>query len=467
MLLTSVIIYLLITIVIGVATSKLVHSSDDYMSAGRKIPFLLSSAALFALWFGSETVFGASSEFVEHGLIGVIEDPFGGVLCLLLYAFVFVRPLYKMKLLTLGDLFRSHYGARIEFVSSIFMLITFFGYIAAQLVALGIILNLISGISLTYGIIISAFIVTLYTMAGGMWAISITDFVQSIIIVLGLVAVAWSVTVAGGGTENILHQAPENTFRFFPQARVSDWIQWFAAWMVLGLGSLPSQDIFQRMNAAKSEKVAVNSTIFGALVYLVIAMLPLYLGLAAKVLYASEIAGMDSQQVLPMMVLKHSNIYVQILFFGALLSAIFSTCSGAILAPASIVSENIIRPYLKKELNDKKFLLLLRLSVVVIAVIATLMALSRNNIYELVAESSILGLVTLLVPMFCAIYWKPANSFGALLSMLFGFTTWFIFEHVLELDFPALIAGFAASIIGIIAGSNYRKSLKDSYRRNA
>jgi Na+/proline symporter len=152
MLLVSVIIYLIITVIIGVATSKLVRNAEDYMSASRRIPYLLNTAALFALWFGSETVFGASSEFVEHGLIGVIEDPFGGVLCLLLYAFVFVRPLYRMKLHTLGDLFRRHYGTRIEIVSSFFMIITFFGYIAAQLVALGILMNLISGLSLACGL---------------------------------------------------------------------------------------------------------------------------------------------------------------------------------------------------------------------------------------------------------------------------------------------------------------------------
>jgi Na+/proline symporter len=206
------------------------------------------------------------------------------------------------------------------------------------------------------------------------------------------------------------------------------------------------------MNAARSETVAVNSTIAGALIYLVIAFLPLYLGLAAKVLYAEEISGIDYQQVLPLMVLKHANMPVQILFFGALLSAIFSTCSGAILAPASIVSENIIKPLVKKDLSDKQFLILLRVSVVGIGIVATLMALSRNNIYQLVAESSILGLVTLLVPMFCAINVKSSNSLGALLSMLFGIVVWFFAEHVLPTVFPALMLGFVASIVGMVVG---------------
>lgn len=459
MLLSSVILYLLVTLVIGLAASRMVRTADDYLSAGRKIPFLVNSAALFALWFGSETVFGASSEFMEHGVLGVIEDPFGGALCLLLYAIVFVRPLYKMRLITLGDLFRRHYGARVELLAGIFMIVSFFGYVAAQLVALGLLFNFISGIPLVWCIIISAGVVTLYTMAGGMWAVSITDFVQSIVIVLGLSVVAWTVSEVAGGWQNIIEQAPAEMFRFFPRPRPQDWLQWLSAWMVLGLGSLPSQDIFQRMNAASSERVAIRSAITGAVVYLVVAMLPLYLGLSAKVMYAQEVAGMNAQQALPLVVVKHTSIGVQILFFGALLSAIFSTCSGALLAPAGILSENIIRPYWGRELKDRTFLLILRLSVVLIAGISTAMAVARNNIYELVAESSVLGLVTLLVPMFCAIYCRSAHAHGAMLSMIFGFTAWLLAEHVFSLWVPSLLVGFLASILGMIAGNVPRQRL--------
>jgi Na+/proline symporter len=181
--------------------------------------------------------------------------------------------------------------------------------------------------------------------------------------------------------------------------------------------------------------------------------LPLYLGLAAKVLYSNEFQGVDYQLVLPTMVLLHGNIYIQMLFFGALLSAIFSTCSGAILAPASILSENIIKPLVTKEISDASFLRILRLSVVGVSIIATLMAISRNNIYELVGESSILGLVTLLVPMFCAVYWKKANSTGAFLSIVLGISTWIIFDKILVTPFPALMAGLLASIIGMILGT--------------
>src|SRR5688572_8513127 len=161
------------------------------MLAGRSLPMMLSSAALFATWFGSETVFGASSEFLKGGLYAVMEDPFGASLCLFLLGLFFVRKLYKMQLLTLGDYFKVRYGKNTELVASIFLAPPYVGYIAAQLVAMGLIINVVTGLEIWQGVVISSIIVTLYTFVGGMWAVSVTDFIQSIIIVLGLFVLAY------------------------------------------------------------------------------------------------------------------------------------------------------------------------------------------------------------------------------------------------------------------------------------
>lgn len=231
-----------------------------------------------------------------------------------------------------------------------------------------------------------------------------------------------------------------------------DWSHYFAAWITLGFGSLASQDIFQRANSAKDEKTAVRSTLLGAGLYGIIAILPLFIGLAGKVLYP-ELADGDTQKVLPAMVMEHTGILVQVMFFGALLSAIFSTCSGAVLAPASILSENIIRPLVDPNMSDKRFLLILRLSVVAMAGLAAWLATFRSNIYELVSESSILGLVTLFVPMVTALFWKRSTPFGAMLSMVAGLGSWFLCEHVIHSEFPAMLIGFFFSVVGMVAGS--------------
>jgi SSS family solute:Na+ symporter len=421
------------------------------MLAGRSLPLALSSAALFATWFGSETVFGASSEFLKGGLYGVIEDPFGAALCLLLFGLFFARKLYNMNLLTLGDFFKVKYGKKIELVASAFLALPYVGYIAAQLVAMGLILNVVTGMVVWHGIVLSAVVVTLYTYVGGMWAISITDFIQSIIIVLGLVVLAIVLANKAGGVGVVIDSMPEENFRFFPRANLKEIVGYVAAWCVLGLGSIPSQDVFQRAMSSGSARTAVWSSYLAALLYLSIAMLPLFISLCIKHLYPQELAG-DTQLALPNMVLRHTYLPIQILFFGSLLSAIMSTTSSAILAPAAIFSENLVKPLFGHKFSDKQFLVLTKASVLLFSATATLMACMRSNIYELVRESSVLSLVSLFVPMCLGMYWRKSSAAGAFLSMVLGMVTWIIFE-VFETGWPGLVPATIISAMGMIIGS--------------
>lgn len=441
----------MLTILVGFWASRRVSTSNDYMLAGRSLPLLLGSTALFATWFGSETVFGASSQFLEGGLYQVIEDPFGAALCLLLFGLFFARKLYRMNLLTLGDFFKVKYGRSTELVASIFLAPPYVGYIAAQLVAMGLILQVVTGINLWEGIVISACIVTLYTYIGGMWAITITDFVQTIIIIAGLAALAFSLGIKAGGFTAVMDAVPAENFKFLPSADLHQIVGYVAAWAVLGLGSIPSQDVFQRAMSSRSPRVAEWSCYVAAILYLTIAMLPLFISLCIKHLYTDQIVG-DTQLALPNMVLLHMGMPIQILFFGSLLSAIMSTTSAAILAPASILSENVIRPLVKYRYSDKQFLFLTRMCVLIFSAAATVMATMRSNIYELVGESSILSLVSLFAPLTFGLYWKRASSGGALLSMVLGIATWIIFEFY-ETAWPSLVPATLISLAAMVAGS--------------
>jgi SSS family transporter len=420
------------------------------MLAGRSLPITLSSAALFATWFGSETVFGASSEFLKGGLYSVIEDPFGAALCLVLFGLFFARKLYGMNLLTLGDFFKVRFGRRTEFVASIFLAPPYVGYIAAQLVAMGLILNAVTGLAVWQGVVISAFVVTFYTYIGGMWAISVTDFFQSILTITGLLVLAAILAREAGGVGTVLREVPTQNFKFFPGTNFKEIVLYFAAWSVLGLGSIPSQDVFQRVTSSNSATTAVRSCFIAAFLYLTVAMLPLFISLCTKHLYPGQTG--DSQMALPRMVLAHTGLPIQILFFGSLLSAIMSTTSSAILAPAAIFSENIVRPLAKHHFTDHQMLTLTRISVLLFAALATAMACLRSNIYHLVGESSILSLVSLFVPLVLGMYWKKASSAGALLSMVSGITVWMVFEFQ-KTTWPSLVPALLVSLLAMIAGT--------------
>jgi solute:Na+ symporter, SSS family len=421
------------------------------MLAGRSLPLMLSSSALFATWFGSETVFGASSQFIEGGLYAVIEDPFGAVLCLTVFGAFFARKLYDLKLLTLGDFFRVRYNKTTELVASAFLCFPYAGYIAAQLVAMGLILNIITGIDLWQGVVISSLVVTIYTYIGGMWAISLTDFVQTIVIIVGLLILSIVLWGQVGGVSKILEVVPDNTFKFLPAFELKEIVAYIAAWSVLGFGSIPSQDVFQRSMSSKSANTAVRSFYIAGFMYLTIAMLPLWISLCAKYLYP-DIALADSQLALPAMVIKHTSLPIQVLFFGSLLSAIMSTTSAAILAPASIFSENLVKPLTGHRFNDKQLLVVTKISVVIFSVMATIMACVRSNIYELVGESSILTLVSLFAPLTLGLYWKKASSAGALTAMVCGICVWIIFE-LLNTGWPSLVPATIASFITMIGAS--------------
>jgi Na+/proline symporter len=300
--------------------------------------------------------------------------------------------------LTIGDVFKVVFGAKIELAATIFMVPVFFGFLAAQLVALGLILGTVTTLSLTEGIFISAGIVVFYTFLGGMWAISITDFIQTIMIVLGLLVVTYFVTEEAGGVREILASAPDESFQFFPDSGFNSWMNYLGAWMILGLGSIPSQDIYQRVMSSKSEKVAVQSTYLAGGFYLTFGLLPLFIALGAKVLYP-ELYLENKQMLLPFMVVFHGGLPVQIIFFGVLISAIMSTASSSILASSALISENLVKPLFKDRLSDRPLLLTLRTSVVLVTIISVFMAVQDANVYELVAGASILLLVSLFIAL--------------------------------------------------------------------
>lgn len=452
MLITFVLVYLLITLIIGGLASRKVKNTADFALAGRNMPLAIAGSALFATWFGSETLMGASSEFVENGLIGVIEDPFGASLCLVLVGAFFARPLYKLNILTLNDFFRLRFGRRAEFISALLMVPSFFSWIAGQIVAMAFVLSLLLeeyNVGFYHGVVICTIIVVFYTYTGGMWAVSITDFIQTFMIVAGMIFLTIVFLQQAGGWQKVASQQPEGFFRFFPEGNWRSVTHYIAAWLTLGLGSIPGQDIFQRVMSAKNENTAVRSAYLGGFLYISIGVLPLIIGLCGKVMHP-ELQGLDSQTILPKMVLDYSGIWIKVLFFGALISAILSTASGAILAPATVIAENLIRPTFG-HLTDTQLLKIMRLSVIVVATISAGLACLSSNIYELVGLSSSFTLVSLFAPLAAGIYWKKTSRFGAILSMLVGMTVW-IFCEILQTETPAGLIGLAASIISLIAG---------------
>ncbi len=451
MLVGFVIFYLLLNLVVGWWASKKVHSTQDFILAGRSLPFALATMVTFATWFGSETMLGAPREFVHGGVLAIIEEPFGAALGLLIVGSIYAKKLYPLPVLTFSDYFRIRFGALSEKLSAIVMIPSYFGWISAQLVALGMTLHLLLPISTETGIVIGAVLVMTYTLLGGMWSITITDFLHNIILIIGLLFLAYLLMDKIPDWGLFIDQQPAGFFRFIPKENTwVDWLTYSAAWMTIGLGSIPQQDIFQRVMSAKSAKVASKASLAAGMMYVSIAMLPLVIALIAVRLYPSLLA--EDDLLIPNLVMKFTPYGVQILFLGALLSALLSTTSGAILAPASVLGENLLKPSLKNP-DDKKVLFYIRVSVVLVTGACIWMAISRQNIFELVSEASAFSLVSLFIPLNAGLWWKKASAMGSHLSMIAGLLVWIYFNFINPNDIPSVWYGLLASMMGLLLGT--------------
>jgi SSS family solute:Na+ symporter len=460
MLLWFVIAYLAVSIAIGLIAATRVHSARDYITAGRHLPIYVVFATVFATWFGAETVLGISATFVQEGMSGLVSDPFGASLCLILFGLFFARPLYRMNLLTIGDFYRQRYNRPVELATSICIALSYLGWVSAQITALGLVFNVLSqdAISPAWGMIIGASVVLVYTLFGGMWSVAVTTFVQMIVIVLGLLYIAWLVSdMAGGATTVISHAAANNKFEFLPKLSVADMVAFTAALITMGFGSIPQQDVFQRMNAAKNENTAAWGSVLGGSAYFMFAFVPLFLVYAATLIdpkMAASLIENDSQRILPSLILNHMPLPAQVIFFGALLSVIMSTASGTLLAPSVTISENVLKGMFKS-INDHQFLWLNRIVVVCFTVLVTLYAVyTTESIHGMVENAYKVTLVAAFVPLVAGLYWKRATTQGAACAIIGGLASWIALEFAaIDGLWPPQFIGFLLSVAGMIAGS--------------
>jgi SSS family transporter len=461
MLLTLVIFYLLVTIAIGLWAAKRVKNTADFAIAGRHLPLVMIVTTTFATWFGSETVLGIPAKFVEGGLGGIVEDPFGAGTCLILVGLFFAAKLYKMTLLTISDYYRERYGRGIEVACSLIIILSYLGWVSAQVTALGLVFNLLSGgaISVPTGMVLGTASILAYTLFGGMWSVAVTDFVQMIILVVGLSIIAVFAADQAGGADKVIELAvSRDLFQFLPEPSFTQIAFFVAAAITMMLGSVPQQDVFQRVMSANSERAATRGPVIGGAAYILFAFVPMFIVTSALLIMperAAELIAEDPQKVIPTLVMERMPFAMQVVFFGALLSALKSTASATLLAPSVTFVENIWRQFFRRQ-SDRQELWTMRVAVLVFSVCVCVyaIALQGTSIYDMVSGAYQVTLVGAFVPLAFGLYWRRATTQGAVFSIVLGVLTWALFIATPAGEaFPAQLAGFLMAIVGIVVGS--------------
>ena len=429
--------YVLVMLGIGFLASGKIKTPEDYLVAGRRLPLWMATATLLATWFGAGSSLGVTAMTYSKGISGVLADPFGASLCLLLAGIFIVGALRKNKCLTVTDIISTQYGSRAGIFATLWMMPVYIGWLGSQMLGIGTILNLLTGIDILYGTLIGAAIFLIYTYAGGMWAVTLTDIVQVTLIIAGLIILLPGTLSEAGGFEKLWSSLSKADLSFAPQASkgvttLSDWSYYIGSWIVMGLGCMVGQDLIQRSLAAKDEKTAVRSSIISAFLYSFIAMIPIIIGFAARIVLpkygiTSETIGSNlDNQILPQMALiifGKLHPLALILFFSALISAIMSSADSCLLAGSSLFCNNILKPILP-EISDKKFLLITRISTVVLLAVSLFFAMSVQNIYLLMKNSWVTQLVVVFIPVVTAIYLPKASPRAAWASMLISLAVW-------------------------------------------
>jgi Na+/proline symporter len=278
-----------------------------------------------------------------------------------------------------------------------------------------------------------------------MWADTMADFFQMIILIAGLLIVFPVLMKDMGGIACARAQTPDKYFHFFPQnASALDWLNYIQAWMIVGIGSLPAQDLFSRTMAAKNPTISRWASIIAGVLYITIGMLPVLMGIFGR-LVMPESTG---EAILIELVLKFLSPPLIAVMCGALLAAIMSSADSAILAPASIIGHNIV-PSLKPDASEALKLKWCKLSVPLLGILSLILAVYFKNIYKLCQESWGVLLTGVAAPLIAGVYFKKANTRGALAGSVAGIGSWLIVKVSLP-DYPSNLIGFAVSSVVLV-----------------
>jgi SSS family solute:Na+ symporter len=443
---TGVALYMLAMLGVGFYASRKAHSVADFMVAGRGLSLPMCSMTVLATWFGGAMMLGGAGAAFDNGMLGVIADPWGGALALVLVAMFFARTFRRLKVITVADFMEQRFGRVAALGITVVTIFSNTMWVAGMLVAFGTIFEALTSIPVETGIIAGAIIVFVYTMLGGMWAVAMTDFVQMLIIIIGLFVLIVVVLVDVGGWGAIGPQLPVGTFAMLPPENTYEqWLNYLRAWTIIGLVDISAQTLFQRASAARTERIARQAFFIGGIGYLLLAMGPVFLGIIGSV----TMPGLSNPEfIVPELAKAHLHPVAISIFVGAMLAAIMSSADSALLAASSILSKNVL-PLVKPDPPARLVLMVARWGIPFFGIVAILIALRIQEVFNLLVDANILGLAAIIVPFILGIHWRKANRSGALAGMFAGLFVWVVTMQLWP-NLPADFMGLGASLVAML-----------------
>ena len=456
--------------IVGRLASRRVESEAEYLVADRQVPLWLSVLALLATWFGSSSVIESSSKMYRGGIGEVLLDPIACGATLIFTGCFFAERFWKTQAATVADLFRQQFGPTAERLSCAIQVPSFFLWIGAQFLAMGQLIESALGLPLSLSILLSAAVAWAIVVGGGMWAVTWANAIMilvsltSLLVLFGATAYGIGEGDAVAGWSRVIDAAPKDHFRI-DTASLEKCFAILSVLLIGLLGNVPGQDLQQRVASAKSAATARWMCVVGGVLYLLIGLIPLYLGLAARWAFGDGLS--ESQLPLNAIAARYLSEPFQILLIVGMFSLCLAVAASATLSQASIVSRNVIKP-LRGLVRDSAGRDSLggarvwgarvwdarvwdaRFSVGLVIAGSLAVAFSGESIMGLLELSLVLVLVSLFVPMAIALFFPSQQARPGVgnSAMIAGFVAWsvgFVFES--RSGVPASLIGLSASAI--------------------
>jgi SSS family solute:Na+ symporter len=426
--LIAVIVYSIGMLIIGWLSKERIRNMADYIVAGRRLGFWLAYGTITATWFCAGTVLGGAAMTYSFGVRGVIMDPIGASVCLILFSLFFASILRKLKYLTIADFFRVKYGRTMEIVSSAIQVLAYIGWLGGLLVAYSVVFQVLLGLTFEQGVLLGTVVTVAYTFLGGMWSVTLTDFVQMILLLAGLIIMVPYVISAAGGWGAVTTQIPADAYSILPGENFEylgyvgmiGLAYYIASWMNQAIGSLSCQDLVQRSLAAKDEKTAKYASFAAGITYATLGMIGPLIGIWAR-LIITDIE--DPNLVIPTLALNLLPAPLFALLTVGLIALIMSSADSSLIIPPSVIVNNLI-PMIRPNMDDKTKVLLTRILVLVTAFVSLAIALWAATIYFLTQIAWYLILFVQAIPFIFGIYWRKANRTGAIASVITNVALW-------------------------------------------
>ena len=421
--LTIIALYLIAIFGVGIYCNKFNNNIDDYLLAGRRLGIGLTTFTLVATYFGGGYVIGVGGEAFNNGL-SAYWSPIAGAVGILAVCLILKR-MEGMKVCTVTEIMENRYNSpMLRLLTTILSLLALVGILAGQVTSAGSVLaSLGVGSTTTCAIIVAVFFIG-FTAFGGLWAVTVTDFIQIIIAGLGLIAATIFVVVKGGGWDVISAQiqatdVPDNYFSLLQGTEPS-----YVLWLILPMFiyTLIGQDVYQRLFAAKDTKTAYKSAILAFIILLVICFFPVILGMAGRALFPDlEVSSLVVPTIIRAMLPPVFSGFT----LAAIIAAVVSTADSILTAATShVVNDLYVRYFCKDNMEDpaaqKKLLNISRVMTLVIGVISVVVALAIPSVLMVLNSSYTLFTAGVFSPVVAGLLWKKATKAGAFAGLFSG-----------------------------------------------